>query len=174
MTTECIQTWKSHHIKRALYGFWKLEALWSDSFRVGPCKDSHAYDTQAQVLIKHLCQTEPRWFFFSPLPASLELSRTAAAMDLHWVGHGDDSWLWPTCNKHPSPPTIDTQLMSVQKTWEENVSKSVCSALNAFVSSNRLSLVLSRPVFPCSLSAVSGVTLSYCWRKHNVSCNAAS
>ena len=158
VTTEYIHTWKSHHIKVALYCFWTLQALY---FRVGPCKDFHAWYT-GTGFNKTFVSNWAALIVFS-LSTLLELSRTVAAMDLYWVGRGDDSWLWPTCNKHPSPPTIDTQLMSVKETW-------VCSALSTFVASNSISLVLSRPVFLGSLSAVSGVMLSYCWRKHNISC----
>ena len=50
-------------------------------------------------------RTEPRWFA-SPSPVLKLL------MDLE---------LQPTRRKRPSPPMIDTQLVSVQETWEEDV-----------------------------------------------------
>ena len=35
------------------------------------------------------------------------------------VGQSFVSRLWPTHNKHPSPPKIDTELTSVQEAWEK-------------------------------------------------------
>ena len=89
-------------LKGALYCFWKLEVLWSDAFRVGPCKDSHAYNTKAHVLIKHLCQSESRWFSFFHYQ-----------LYLSWVGL-QQQWTcteWATVTTHDcDQPVTSTRL----------------------------------------------------------------
>ena len=77
-------------------------------------------------------------------PSHADLSQAMSALNLPWSwpsracptskrAAGDISQLQPTRNKHPSPPQINTQLMSVQETWEKAVFIILCVQLSVIL-----------------------------------------
>ena len=122
----------------------------------GACPVLYVKDeTQAALIPLRPCYWPPSWeqktlvlrrpwIWIYIKPSHADLSQAMSAVNLPWSrpsrtwpaskkAAGDISQLQPTRNQHPSPPQVDTQLISVQKTWEKDVFIMLCVQLSVLL-----------------------------------------